>query len=84
MVKVKIFGVFRLDTGIKELMVEAGSVPELLEAVAKEAQRVNPASTITEKALRGCIVSVNGSQVSLRAGLNDGDEVMLVPAVAGG
>lgn len=84
MVNVRIFGVFRLDTGLKQMSAEAKSVRELLPMVLAEAKRQNPGADADMKALRGCVVVVNGKQAPLSAELHDGDEVMLVPAVAGG
>ena len=52
MVTVKMFGTFRLDSGMKDV--------------------------------KGCIVCLHDKQVRPSTKLNDGDEVVLVPAVAGG
>ena len=84
MVKVKMFGVFRLDSGLKEMTSEAASVKELFPQIIAEAKKINPRTTLTEKDLRGCVIAVNGKQVKPNSRLNDGDEVVLVPAVAGG
>lgn len=84
MVHIKTFGVFRLDTGVKELELEADSVRALLNALPEEIKRLNPDAQWDRTALKGCIVSVNGKQVKPSAKLRDGDEVWLVPAVAGG
>ena len=84
MVKVKTFGTFRLDTGVRELELEAHSVKELLRAAEREFKRLSPDSAVDMRALRGCIVSVNGVQVKPSHTLCDGDIVWLMPAVAGG
>lgn len=84
MIKVKMFGVFRLDTGVKELETEASSVKELLTKLPDEIKRVKADAVVDTKVLKGCIIAVNGTQVKKSAGLRDGDEVWLVPAVAGG
>ena len=84
MVKVRTFGTFRLDTGIKELDLEVSNVKELLDAVAARINTQSPESGVDRRSLKGCIVSVNGRQVRTSARLADGDEVWLVPAVAGG
>lgn len=84
MVNVRFFGVFRLDSGLKEMSAEAGSVKELFPQIIAEAKKINPRTTLTEKDLRGCIIAVNGRQVKPGAVLKDGDEIVLVPAVAGG
>ena len=84
MVTVKLFGTLRLDSGVKVLRLEAGSVKELFPLVLREIRRVRPDSAVTEEALRGCHVAVNGRQARPRAALRDGDEVWLFPPVAGG
>ena len=84
MVNVKLFGTFRLDTRLKTLEVEASSVRELFPLILNEVKRLDPKTDITEKDLKGCIVCINGKQAKLRSKLSDGDEVCLMPAVAGG
>ena len=84
MVTVKIFGVFRLETGIKEMTAQAARVSELFPQIIGEAKRRNPQSAMTEKDLRGCIIAVNGRQATPKTELHPGDEVVLVPAAAGG
>jgi molybdopterin converting factor small subunit len=84
MVTVKLFGTLRLASGVKELQLEAGSVKELYPLVQRELRIAKPESAVTEKALRGCLVAVNGVRVSPRAKLRDGDTVYFFPAVAGG
>ena len=84
MVKVKLFGVFRLDSGVKSLEADVTTVKTLYPLIVAEAKRLDPRSTLSEKDLRGCIVAVNGRQVKPNTTLSDGDEVVLVPAVAGG
>ena len=84
MVQVKLFGTLRLDTGVRELEAEAGTVRELLPILAGQLAALAPAAGITEKELRACLIAVNGEQASLRTKLKDGDLVCLFPAVAGG
>ena len=84
MVHVKLFGMFRLDTGLKELEAEAGSVRELYPVLLAEAKRLNPQTTITAADIDGCIVLVNGRQSRKGARLRDGDQVMLMSPVCGG
>ena len=84
MVKVKLFGLLRLDCGLRELELEAGSVhevyPLLLEAVAEK----DPRTSVTRAELDGCIVMLNGKEAKKNAVLHDGDELMLVTPVCGG
>lgn len=84
MVTVKLFGALRLETGVKELHLEAGSVRELIPLVCREIRRQRPACTVSEKDFRACLVAVNGVRVNPRAKLRDGDAVYFFPAVAGG
>ena len=84
MITVKLFGTFRLDSGIKEMQIDAKSVKELYPVVMDEVLKVNPYTTLSMKDVKGCIVSIGGKQVGPRTKLKDGDVVYLVPAVAGG
>lgn len=84
MVTVKLFGTFRLDTRLKVIELEASSVKELLPQIISEVKKLDANSPVTEKDLKGCIISVNGKQARLKTKLNNGDEVCLMPAVAGG
>ena len=76
MITVKLFGLLRLDSGIKERQLEAKNVKEILEALAKLG--------IPKKDLDGCIILVNGSSANKRTKLNSGDMVVLMSPVAGG
>lgn len=84
MVKVKLFGTFRLDTGLKELDAEASSVKDLYPILLEEAKKVNPTTTITAADIDGCIVVINGKQCKKNSKLKDGDTVFLMSPVTGG
>ena len=84
MVKVKMFGTFRLDTGLKELDAEASSVKELYPILLEEAKKVNPTTMITAADIDGCIVVINGKQCKKNSKLKDGDTVFLMSPVCGG
>lgn len=84
MITVKLFGTFRLDSGIKELQIDAKTVKDLYPVVMQEVLKANPYTTLSMKDVKGCIVSIEGKQVGVRTKLKDGDVVFLVPAVAGG
>ena len=84
MVKVKLFGLFRLDTGLKELSADAQTVKELYPVLLEEAKKANPATKITADDIDGCIVVINGKQCKKSAKLKDGDEVWLMSPVCGG
>ncbi len=84
MVHVKLFGLFRLDTGIKELAAQADSVRALYPILLDEAKRANPETKITAADIDGCIVVINGRQSKKSSRLSDGDEVWLMSPVCGG
>lgn len=78
MIAVKFYGLLRLDTGIRELTVEAETVAELYARLTEKTDR------ITKKDLEGCVLLVNGKVSNRRTKLADGDVVQLMPPVAGG
>ena len=84
MVKVKLFGTLRLDSGVKEFSAEASSVRELYPLLLREIRAKGPDCGVTQADLKACLVAVNGQQVTPRAKLQDGDTVCFFPAVAGG
>lgn len=84
MVNVKLFGLLRLDTGLKELNVDVETVKDIYPLILEETKKLNPDSKINKKDLDGCIVVLNNVQVSKNAKLKDGDSVMLMSPVCGG
>ena len=84
MVHVKVFGLLRLDTGIKEMDAEASRVRDLYPLLLAEAKRLKPETKVTAKDIDGCIVVVNDKQTGKHASLKDGDTVMLMSPVCGG
>ncbi len=78
MITVKLMGMLRLDSGIRELKLEADSVKKLFDALVRQSDSITP------KKLDGCVVFINGKQGSKRSKLVDGDEVILMSPVAGG
>ena len=78
MITVKLYGLLRLDTGLRELDLEAATVAELYARLPEKTER------ITKKDLEGCVLLVNGKVSSRRTKLADGDMVQLMPPVAGG
>ena len=76
MITVKLFGLLRLESGIREKHLEAASVKEVLQQLE--------AAGISGKDLRGSVVFVNGEPANRRKKLTDGDLVVLMPPVAGG
>lgn len=84
MVNVKLFGLLRLDTGLKELNAEADCVKELYPILLEAAKKANPATKITAADIDGCIVVINGRQSRKTGRLKDGDQVFLMSPVCGG
>ncbi len=78
MITVKLFGLLRLDSGIKELTLDAASIAEVQQILLSESDR------ITKKDIDGCVILINGKQGSKRSKLQDGDQVVLMSPVAGG
>ena len=76
MITVKLYGLLRIDSGIKECRVEAGTVKEVLECLRMQG--------FSEKDLSGCILLVGGKPAGKRTKLHDGDVVQLLSPVAGG
>ena len=76
MITVKLYGLLRLESGIKEKQMEASNVKEVLEVLAE--------CGISKKDLNGCVVLVNGNSANKRSKLTDGDTVVLMSPVAGG
>ncbi len=83
-VHVKLFGLFRLDTGLHELDAQARRVKDLYPVLLREARAGNPATTITRADIDGCVVLVNGKQSKKSTKLSEGDTVYLMSPVCGG
>ena len=84
MVKVKIFGLLRMDTGLKELELEAQTVRALYPQILAAAKSANPTTKVKRKDIDGCIIMINGVQSKKSSPLADGDTVMLMSPVCGG
>lgn len=75
MITVKLYGLLRLDSGVKELQAEAESMKELLCLLQQR---------LPGQDLAGCVLLVNGKRATKRTKLRDGDEVTLLSPVCGG
>lgn len=84
MVKVKLFGLFRLDTGLRDLSADVKSIRELYPILLAKAKEIKPDTFVTAKDIDGCIVVVNDKPAKKSTKLRDGDEVMLMSPVCGG
>ena len=76
MITVKLYGLLRIESGIKERTLDAANVREVLDDLADWG--------ISPKALKGCLILVNGNSANRRCKLTDGDTVVLMSPVAGG
>ena len=76
MITAKLYGLLRVEAGIRQQTLEAETVKDVLDALAR--------AGVNKKALDGCIILVNGKAAKKRTALNPGDVVQLLPPVAGG
>lgn len=81
MVTVKLFGVLRLKTRIREVQIPPGKLVDLFPLILAEA---DPASGVTAGELKRCVIMVNGKQTSYKAKVKDGDEVLFLSPAGGG
>lgn len=84
MVTVKLFGLLRLDSGVKQLKLEAATVRELYPKLLEALHNARPGSTLSLEDLKACAVAVNECPAKPGARLHDGDIVYLIPPIAGG
>ena len=76
MITVKLYGLLRINSGIKERKIEAASMNDVWNDLI--------AQGISKKDLNGCIILINQKSASKRSLLTDGDVVQLMSPVAGG
>lgn len=76
MITVKLYGLLRIESGIKQKQLEAENVKQVLQALSD--------CGISQKDLSGCVILVNGNNANKKSKLTDGDTVVLMSPVAGG
>ena len=76
MITVKLYGLLRIESGIKERRIEAASIKDVWKDLVGQG--------ISEKDLKGCLILINGKSANKRSALHDGDVVQLMSPVAGG
>ena len=76
MITVKLYGLLRIESGIKEKQLEAATVKEVLLQLED--------CGIDRKTLDSCVILANGKSANRRSKLTDGDTVVLMSPVAGG
>ncbi len=78
MITVKMFGLLRLESGIKELQLEADTMKQVYAFLLASSDKLNKAD------LESCLVLINGTEGNHKSKLNDGDVVIFMSPVAGG
>ena len=76
MITVKLYGLLRIESGIRERRIEADNMTHVFRDLMHQG--------ITKQDLNGCMLMVNGKPANKRSSLHDGDVVQLFPPVAGG
>ena len=76
MITVKLYGLLRIDSGIKERKIEAAAMKDVWNDLM--------AQGISQKELNTCIILINGKPGNRRSSLHHGDVVQLMSPVAGG
>ena len=76
MITVKLYGLLRIESGIKEKQLNAATAAEVLNTLAE--------CGIPKKDLDSCMILINGKTGKKRSKLADGDTVVLMSPVAGG
>ena len=76
MITVKLYGLLRINSVIKERQIEASSMKDVWNDLIEQG--------ISKKDLNGCIILINQKSASKRSLLTDGDVVQLMSPVAGG
>ena len=76
MITVKLYGLLRIDSGIRERVMEADRMEDVFRDLM--------AQGIDKKTLAGCAILINGKPARKRSPLQHGDVVQLLPPVAGG
>lgn len=78
MIELRFYGLLRLESGIKSLCIEAGSIKELYARI----EETHPA--LTQDKLKNSIVLINGQRAKGNARLKSGDVVQFLSPSAGG
>ena len=76
MITLKLYGLIRLESGIKEVSLNASTVKAVLTHLENQG--------IPKNELKGCVILINGHPANQRSKLTDGDVVQLMSPVAGG
>ena len=81
-IKVKLFGVFRVDTGVAELELEADKLGDVFDALH---EKLGGRQTQSGLKFKDAAVYLNGESCRKKgAKLSDGDEIWLLSPASGG
>ena len=83
MVRVRFFGLYRLDLKIDEMYIDAKNVNDLIKQLAEKFAPMKP------KDFKDGVVFLNGEMIfkykkKFRTPLKDGDEIMIMSPASGG
>lgn len=76
MITVKLYGLLRIDSGIRERQLEAATMKDVWKDLMQQG--------ISKKDLNSCIILINQKPANKKRKLTDGDVVQLMSPVAGG
>ena len=76
MITVKLYGLLRVESGIKEKQLNAATVREVLDALVL--------CGLSRKDLDRCVILVDGKPANRKSKLMPGNTVVLMTPVAGG
>lgn len=77
MIKAKLFGVLRLNSGISTMLVEADRVGDVIKKIAET-------GNADQKELKQCVILVDGKRATPHTRLCDGNEVVFLSPAGGG
>ena len=84
MIRVRLFGTLRLDSGIRELSLEECEFCQLPRLTAAAMEKLSPGTKVNEETLKRCLVTVNGQPARRKTRLSSGDEICFFSPAAGG
>ena len=76
MITVKLYGLLRINSGIKERQMDAASMKDVWNDLMMQG--------ISKKELNSCIILINQKSANKKSKLTDGDVVQILSPVAGG
>ena len=76
MITVKLYGLLRVESGIKEKQLEAKDMNQVFSLLSD--------CGLARQDLQGCLILINGTAAKKRSTLRNGDTVVLISPVAGG